>query len=183
MLTCLMLVGSALYAQPAPRKYEFEIEKVSLSDAIRQFSMTTGLQILYLPETEAEERQLVGPVKGSYTPEEALTQMLKPTGLKFSWVNERTIGIERPPPPPPAPAKAVTPKGGATSRVEPKREVPSEPYVVLGLIDRLLVEGKRWTHGSIDDGDIVQTVVDLLEGGAEAFDARRRRYGDRVEMA
>lgn len=38
-------------------------------------------------------------------------------------------------------------------------------------------------HGSIDDGDIVQTVVDLLEGGAEAFDARRRRYGERVEMA
>jgi DNA repair ATPase RecN len=38
-------------------------------------------------------------------------------------------------------------------------------------------------HGSIDDGEIVQTVVDLLEGGAEAFDARRRRYGEKAELA
>jgi hypothetical protein len=35
-------------------------------------------------------------------------------------------------------------------------------------------------HGSIDNDDIVQTVVDLLEGGVEAFNARRRRYRDRA---
>jgi ABC-type cobalamin/Fe3+-siderophores transport system ATPase subunit len=32
-------------------------------------------------------------------------------------------------------------------------------------------------HGSIDNEDIVATVVDLLEGGADAFAARHRRYG------
>ncbi len=32
-------------------------------------------------------------------------------------------------------------------------------------------------HGSIDNDDIVATVVDLLEGGAEAFAGRQRRYG------
>jgi len=32
-------------------------------------------------------------------------------------------------------------------------------------------------HGSIDNDDIVDTVIDLLEGGAEAFAARRARYG------
>ncbi|NLS94336.1 MAG: ATP-binding protein [Planctomycetaceae bacterium] len=32
-------------------------------------------------------------------------------------------------------------------------------------------------HGSIDNDSIVKTVIDLLEGGAEAFAARQRRYG------
>ncbi len=35
-------------------------------------------------------------------------------------------------------------------------------------------------HGSIDNDDVVQVVVDILEGGAEAFITRRKRYGDRV---
>lgn len=36
--------------------------------------------------------------------------------------------------------------------------------------------GKVAKHGSIDNDDIVETVIDLLEGGAEAFAARRMRY-------
>jgi predicted ATPase len=36
--------------------------------------------------------------------------------------------------------------------------------------------GKVVEHGSIDNDDIVETVIDLLEGGAEAFAARRTRY-------
>jgi ABC-type protease/lipase transport system fused ATPase/permease subunit len=31
-------------------------------------------------------------------------------------------------------------------------------------------------HGSIDNEQIIKTVVDLLEGGAAAFETRRRRY-------
>lgn len=34
-------------------------------------------------------------------------------------------------------------------------------------------------HGSIDNPDIVRAVIDLLEGGREAFEARRKRYQDR----
>lgn len=36
--------------------------------------------------------------------------------------------------------------------------------------------GKVALHGSIDNADIVQTVIDLLEGGREAFEVRRKRY-------
>jgi ABC-type cobalamin/Fe3+-siderophores transport system ATPase subunit len=36
--------------------------------------------------------------------------------------------------------------------------------------------GKVAKHGSIDNDDIVETVIDLLEGGADAFAARRMRY-------
>ena len=40
--------------------------------------------------------------------------------------------------------------------------------------------GKVALHGSIDNEDIVNTVVDLLEGGDEAFEARRKRYQGRA---
>lgn len=39
--------------------------------------------------------------------------------------------------------------------------------------------GRVINHGSIDNTDIVEMVVDLLEGGAEAFRRRRKRYGER----
>jgi hypothetical protein len=41
-------------------------------------------------------------------------------------------------------------------------------------------KGKVLQHGSIDNKDIIQTVVDLLEGGDEAFARREKRYKDRV---
>jgi ABC-type cobalamin/Fe3+-siderophores transport system ATPase subunit len=37
-------------------------------------------------------------------------------------------------------------------------------------------KGKVDRHGSIDNDDIVEIVISLLEGGAEAFEERRRRY-------
>jgi len=40
--------------------------------------------------------------------------------------------------------------------------------------------GRVALHGSIDNDDIVDTVVDLLEGGDAAFEARRKRYEGRA---
>jgi ABC-type cobalamin/Fe3+-siderophores transport system ATPase subunit len=36
--------------------------------------------------------------------------------------------------------------------------------------------GKVGSHGSIDNKDIIALVIDLLEGGAEAFETRKKRY-------
>jgi len=41
-------------------------------------------------------------------------------------------------------------------------------------------KGKVQQHGSIDNNDIIQTVVDLLEGGNEAFARREKRYRGRA---
>jgi hypothetical protein len=50
----------------------------------------------------------------------------------------------------------------------------AEQVIVLEAVsDR---RGKVAIHGSIDNSDIVKTVLDLLEGGEEAFENRRRRY-------
>ena len=40
--------------------------------------------------------------------------------------------------------------------------------------------GTVQNHGSIDNNDIIQTVVDLLEGGDEAFEKREKRYANRA---
>jgi iron complex outermembrane receptor protein len=155
-LTCLLVVNPAFAAQqpapvarPAQSTYDFDIKEVPLSDAIRFFSMKTGLQILHMPENAKEERQIVGPLKGSFTPQEALTRLLKPTGLRFYWVNDRTVGIE-PPPPTPPPPKQVQKR--AAKPPAPKPEAAVQPYRVPGLIDSLDVEGKRELEGSIGDG-------------------------------
>jgi hypothetical protein len=41
-------------------------------------------------------------------------------------------------------------------------------------------KGSVQQHGSIDNNDIIQTVVDLLEGGDEAFARREKRYRGRA---
>lgn len=38
-------------------------------------------------------------------------------------------------------------------------------------------KGAVLRHGSIDNDDIVQSVIDIMEGGAEAFRVRQKRYG------
>jgi ABC-type cobalamin/Fe3+-siderophores transport system ATPase subunit len=41
-------------------------------------------------------------------------------------------------------------------------------------------KGKVAMHGSIDNDNIVSSVIELLEGGSEAFKSRRKRYRDRA---
>ncbi len=51
----------------------------------------------------------------------------------------------------------------------------AEQVVVLDAIsDR---KGAVLRHGSIDNDDIVQSVIEIMEGGADAFRARQQRYG------
>jgi ABC-type cobalamin/Fe3+-siderophores transport system ATPase subunit len=60
----------------------------------------------------------------------------------------------------------------------------AEQVVVLRAVNHR--RGVVDCHGSIDNEKIVSTVIDLLEGGAEAFETRRRRYdldGENSEKA
>ena len=51
----------------------------------------------------------------------------------------------------------------------------AEQVVVMEAVsDR---QGRVSQHGSIDNEDIVKTVIEIMEGGKEAFMARSRRYG------
>ncbi|MCB9854133.1 MAG: AAA family ATPase [Phycisphaerales bacterium] len=57
----------------------------------------------------------------------------------------------------------------------------AEQVIVLDAIsDR---RAKVEAHGSIDNTDIIQSVIDIMEGGRDAFLVRHRRYGIRVPNA
>jgi predicted ATPase len=50
----------------------------------------------------------------------------------------------------------------------------AEQVVVLDAIDAGKARVLR--HGSIDNDDIVQSVIEIMEGGREAFRVRKQRY-------
>lgn len=94
LVACMSLaVGAVTHAQPDAREYAFDIPQMALTPALRAFSRRTGLQVGYFPDTPEEEKQLVGPLKGRYTVDAALTELLTPVGLSFEWVNTRTVTI------------------------------------------------------------------------------------------
>ncbi len=51
----------------------------------------------------------------------------------------------------------------------------AEQVIVLNAISDRKAKIER--HGSIDNADIVQSVIDIMEGGREAFKVRQQRYG------
>jgi outer membrane receptor protein involved in Fe transport len=104
VLACLAWIAAA-QAQDPPQKFALNIPRQGLTSALHQLSSQTSVFYGYSPESTAEEQTQVGPVIGDYTIEEALTELLRPTRLTFSWINSRNIAIVRAPPPP----KAATP--------------------------------------------------------------------------
>ncbi|MGH8187232.1 MAG: hypothetical protein ACREUC_11765, partial [Steroidobacteraceae bacterium] len=94
LAACISLhLGADAFAQSNNRAYPFNIPEMPLEVAVREFSRNTGLNTLYLPNTPQEARQVVGPLKGRYTVEAALTELLRPLGFSFEWINARTITI------------------------------------------------------------------------------------------
>ncbi len=97
ILACMAisLAAPALAATAQPR-YSLDIARQSLTLALKDFSQQTGLSVGYLPADAREERIPVGPLKGRYTAEAALKQLLAPSGLSFERVNARTIAVTSP---------------------------------------------------------------------------------------
>jgi iron complex outermembrane recepter protein len=87
--------SSPVVAQSASREYDVNIERLPVAAALSGFSIQTGLQILHLPSGPVEDL-LIGPVKGQYTAEQAITHLLLGTNLRFHRINERTIAITGP---------------------------------------------------------------------------------------
>src|SRR4026207_1533408 len=125
---CLVLaLASAAGAQDPPKdpgsrkEYPLNIDQQPLTRALEQLYDQTGVFYGYSPNTTEEEQMLVGPLKGKFTIEDALTQLLRSTGLTYVWTNLKTISIVRAPPAPksrPAP-QAKVPQGSRTSARRP----------------------------------------------------------------
>ncbi|MBL8270023.1 STN domain-containing protein, partial [Steroidobacter sp.] len=85
-------------AQPAHaiiKRYELNIPEQRLDTALAELAQQTGLLIARFSDT-VDDGDLVGPISGTQTVEDALTILLEGTGLTFKAVSERTIAIGDP---------------------------------------------------------------------------------------
>jgi iron complex outermembrane receptor protein len=92
----LFATGPNSYAaDAAPAKaIQFNIPAQSLASALTRFSAETRLQVLY--EGDVADILQAPALNGAYTPEQALEKLLRGTGLKSRYTNDKTITLEAP---------------------------------------------------------------------------------------
>src|SRR5262245_59789244 len=94
-LASLMLCNWAVAAEPAAIRIAFNIPQQPLSDALAEWSRQSGLQVLQRETDTAGAEMVSAKVSGEYSPAEALEKMLGKTGLKYEFVNERTVRVTK----------------------------------------------------------------------------------------
>jgi hypothetical protein len=72
-------------------RIELRIDAPTMMAALVQFSQQTGLQLLF--PTEGATRIVAPRVEGHLTPRAALEQLLRDSGLRFEFVNARTVSV------------------------------------------------------------------------------------------
>lgn len=128
-----LILGPTAGAQDFNKKRPIDIPAQALTSALAQLFAGSDINYLYSPDSAEQEKLQVGPVRGQYTIEEALTLLLQSTGLTFTRVNSKAIAIvkvpEKPAPPPP--------------QADVPRAPPPKPKVVpreLSAGDQILAE-------------------------------------------
>jgi iron complex outermembrane recepter protein len=122
---CLALTLPPPAAAQASRtkEYPLDISRQPLTRALEQLNKQTNLLYAYIPASSEEEQQLVGPLKGNYQIDQALTELLRSTELTFEWTAGKNVSIvRRPPAPKPPPPPAKQPRAG----LRDKQHVPEQ---------------------------------------------------------
>jgi outer membrane receptor protein involved in Fe transport len=102
--TVLGLTGTALASTLAAQERRADTARAApavlriaakpMSDALADFAQQTGLQIIV--SSAAASGQRAPAVSGTYTPDAALQKILGASGLRYEFINDRTVAI-RPP--------------------------------------------------------------------------------------
>jgi iron complex outermembrane recepter protein len=147
VLTCLLLsVTASISAQNDAPRYEFDIEQLPIVHALNRFHLQTRLQVGYLPASSEEEQTLVGPIRGRYTAEEALTLLLTPVGFSFQWSGSNAVDI-------------VSPEDPRNSTgTERRHPHASNIKAIAAQIERVIV-----TAGRIRDVDELASPVRVID--------------------
>lgn len=141
-LRCGAIGGLAVFAvtshaqETQSRQIALDIEPQSMSDALNDWAQQTGLQLIF-PDADITNRLAAPSVRGTYTAQAALNQLLAGTQLTYEFVNDRTVSIRERHPDAPMLAKPM----GREQR---------EPYV--RLVDRRFGE-------EMSDGTVIRRVA------------------------
>lgn len=117
----VLCVAFPLWAQTkvsAAQVYVLDIPELPIIDALKEFTTQTGLLISFWPDAQTDQAMLVGPLRGKYTAEVALTRLLATSGLAFQRTNDRSVVVM-------APSLLSAPRSGATPS-ERDRAKPAE---------------------------------------------------------
>ena len=87
-MTIAVLTACPILAA-ADQTTRFDIESQPLADALLQFSERSGIKVFFSSETV--EQIDAGPLKGRYTPEEALRILLSPSNLQYRFTQPDTV--------------------------------------------------------------------------------------------
>src|SRR5438067_2154596 len=79
-----MLLGVVAQAQP-----RFDLPAQPLGDSIRAVGSQADTNVLFDPPLVADRS--APPLKGEFSTEKALTKLLAGTGIKYEFINEKTI--------------------------------------------------------------------------------------------
>ncbi|MBM0108668.1 TonB-dependent receptor [Steroidobacter sp. S1-65] len=81
---------------PSLHYYTLDIPRLTIIEALKEFTTQTGLQISFWPDAQTDQNMLVGPLRGRFTAEVALTRLLASSGLAFRRTNDRSLVVMAP---------------------------------------------------------------------------------------
>jgi iron complex outermembrane receptor protein len=149
-------------------RYAIAIPRQSLDLALRELAAQTDVQIARFSD-DIDGSVMVGPVSGSLTPQQALTELLRGHRLKFLTVNDRTIAIvaadesKAKSSPPAGAVHPTSSRGEATAAATPAGPAPPVDLTDAPAVTEVLVTGSR----IIRDGYDTPTPVTIVD--AETF--------------
>lgn len=89
LVTVLACAGEPAAATPV----KLDIKSQPMADALNQWAQATGFQVIF-PEESATAKLVSPEVRGRYVPVVALTKLLENSGLRYEYLNKRTVSVK-----------------------------------------------------------------------------------------
>jgi iron complex outermembrane recepter protein len=86
-------VGADADEAPSVRIIKLDIKPQLMADALNQWAQATGYQVIFEEDT-ATAKLVSSEVRGRYAPNVALTKLLEHSGLRYEYLNARTVAIK-----------------------------------------------------------------------------------------
>jgi iron complex outermembrane receptor protein len=142
----------------AARYHKLDIPRLPIIEALKKFTTQTGLQVSFWPDAQTDQAMLVGPLRGRYTAEAALSRLRATSGLGFKRTNARSLVVM-------APSMLSMSESGAMASVpEPSRRAEVEPRLrsldrPVPLSDEAGSAGSAEIHGQLARSPIDEVIV------------------------
>jgi len=190
--TTVVWVSAGRAGEPTPVRHTFELPADRAGKTLRLFADQAGVEVVFAADTTG--RVQTNPVRGSFTPEEALALLLRGTGL-VPERNPRTgaftiLRAAAPPraPPPKADTSAPPPTPPTTAQPQPKQSPPVKNRTLFALLAGWLAagtpaataQGTGTISGSVSNiatGQFLEGAeVMLMPGGQTVLTARQGQF-------